>query len=190
MCNLSFYSIIFLSLFAGIGGWFSGYTYFCNINQKEKWKYLVISGLIAILVGVSLFLLNMIIASDKAWFVAGLLVIILIAGALGGLIGFYLNLIPQNPNIPSQPNQSIQDQANQSPQTQSMIISIVLGVGAALLVPLLLHILTSNLMSEIYEKPEKSFILAGFCLAAAISSHVFINTIIQRFSQITSSGQK
>ena len=138
----------------------------------------------------SLSVINSLIATEKSWFMIGLLLIILFSGALGGLIGFFYYSLQPATSDQSKSITSDQSQLITNNKTTSLLIYIVMGVGAALLVPLLLHILTSNLLSEIETKPEKSFILAGFCLAAAISSQYFISLIIKKFDQMTGSGQQ
>jgi hypothetical protein len=176
---MSILNVIILSLVAGAGGWLAGYTHFSKTQSanvggnKEDRTAIVFSGVISILVGLSLFLVSRIVASPDAWFVMGLLVIISLSGALGGVIGFFYRSLKPSPND----------------QPRSVLISIVMGIGAALLVPLLLHILTSNLLGDIKQSLEKAFILSGLCLAAAISSEVFIERIIGQFNDMANTGK-
>jgi cation transporter-like permease len=183
-------TILVLMLFAGLGGWLSGYMYFGNLDpvkkEEEKWERFLIAGVIALLVGAALSLLNAVLKEQKAWLITGIFITILISGTLGGVIGFFYNSTQQLKDMPKKVSKG----ANQSPATDAsqrtvtttntFIISILMGIGAALLIPLLLHIVTSNLLSDIKDSPEKIFILAGYCLAAAISSQYFIKTIIDK----------
>ena len=59
--------------------------------------------------------------------------------------------------------------------------SIVVGVAAALLVPLFLNMISSNLIELIKGGDHmKLLVLLGFCLVAAISSTAFIRTLSDR----------
>jgi DNA-binding MarR family transcriptional regulator len=93
-----------------------------------------------------------------------LLAAITIAGVLGGLINFSLSR-PANG------------------KDSSLSKSITLGIGAALLVPLFLNTISSNLVLDIQTKPEITkniLVFFGFCLVAAISSKAFIESISKR----------
>lgn len=80
-----------------------------------------------------------------------------IAGVFGGLINYY------------QMNQSEGDPA-------SLPRCIVLGVGSAFLVPVILDLLSSELILEIQGDPSRLLIYTGFCLIASIASRfVLIN---------------
>jgi hypothetical protein len=63
---------------------------------------------------------------------------------------------------------------------------LVLGLGAAYMVPLFLNMISSGLINEIRggnESPgdgSKLFVLAGFCLVAAVSSRAFIRSLSER----------
>lgn len=83
--------------------------------------------------------------------------VMIIAGVFGGLINYY------------QMNQAEGDPA-------SLPRCIVLGVGAAFLVPVLLDLLNSELILEIQGDPSRLLIFTGFCLISAIASRfVLIN---------------
>jgi len=58
--------------------------------------------------------------------------------------------------------------------------SILLGVGAALLVPLFLKMISSTLIAETANDSNNYFVLMGFCLVAAISSRSFIGSISKK----------
>ncbi len=175
--HMSALSIILLSLIAGAGGLLSGYIFLSKTQgtdeeaKKERMTAILLSGAIALLVGVSIFLVNGILSEPKLQLVMGLLIVIVFSGALGGSIGFYYRKIC----------------AKKNDKSTSVIVSIVMGIGAAMLVPVLLHILTSNLLADIQNFPEKAFILSGLCIAAAISSEVFIEQIV---CQVDRMGKK
>lgn len=151
-----------------MGGVLSAYTYLSRTQgtdeeaKKERMTAILLSGVISLLVGPSLFLVNGILAEPKLQFAIGLLIVIVFSGALGGMIGFYYRKI----------------RSKQEDISRDRITSMVMGIGAAMLVPVLLHILTSNLLADIRNYQEKVFILSGLCIAAAISSDVFIEQMV------------
>jgi len=59
--------------------------------------------------------------------------------------------------------------------------SLMTGIGAAFLMPLFLNTMSSNLLSEIFKKSSDAevelLVFGAFCLLAAISSKVFIQTL-------------
>lgn len=64
---------------------------------------------------------------------------------------------------------------------------IVLGVGAALIIPLFLSMISSGLVGDLAKGNEltpelfaKLLVLVGFCLLAAISSRAFLQSMTQR----------
>jgi hypothetical protein len=187
---MSILNIILLSVLAAAGGWLSGYTFFSKTNdtgdeaKKERQASIFFSCVIALLVGLTLFLMGRIVASPDAWFVLNLLVVIVLSGALGGLIGYYYKSLRAKAAARQHQNPKQVETSAPLDDQPSLLHSIVMGIGAALLVPLLLHILTSNLLTDIGKNPEKGFVLAGLCLAAAISSEVFIEKIIRQFNKM------
>lgn len=64
----------------------------------------------------------------------------------------------------------------------------VLGVVAALMVPLFLNMISSNLLDLARTRPINLFVFAGFCLIAVIFSRRFLENLstklIQQVSQI------
>ncbi|HEX8651375.1 MAG TPA: YEATS-associated helix-containing protein [Pyrinomonadaceae bacterium] len=92
------------------------------------------------------------------YFIALVIVVMLLAGGLGGLVNYYLGRL-DNP-----------DKAN-------LKESIVIGMAASFLVPLFLQMISSNLLTNGNNEPLNLFILAGFCLIAAISSRAFISSL-------------
>jgi hypothetical protein len=73
---------------------------------------------------------------------------------------------------------------------------IIVGVGAAFIVPLFLNMISSSLINEIRgvdNKPpdfSKLFVLAGFCLVAAVSSRAFIQSISEKILQEVNNAKK
>jgi hypothetical protein len=97
--------------------------------------------------------------------------IIIIAGALGGLINYFQSVESGT----EQPKNS--RGASAAP---SMRRRIVIGMGAAFLVPLFLNMISSDLLLACRETPTKLLVFAGFCLVAAISSSAFIKSLSDR----------
>jgi LytS/YehU family sensor histidine kinase len=93
--------------------------------------------------------------------------IIVLAGILGGLVNYFST-------------------RKDDPKESSFRKSAVLGITAALLVPLFLNMISSNLLDSIRgdtsKAPDLSKVLVflGFCLVAAISSTAFIKTLTDR----------
>ncbi|BFM10932.1 hypothetical protein R50072_10850 [Simiduia litorea] len=87
--------------------------------------------------------------------------VMLIAGVFGGLINFY------------QMNQGDSDPA-------SLPRCIVMGVGAAFLVPVVLNLVNSDLVLEIQGDPSRLLIYTGYCLIAAVASRLVIVNMGER----------
>lgn len=87
--------------------------------------------------------------------------VMLIAGVFGGLINYY------------QMNQDNNDPA-------SLPRCIVIGTGAAFLVPVVLDLVNSDLILEIQGDPSRLLIYTGFCLIAAIASRLVIINMSER----------
>lgn len=111
---------------------------------------------------------------DILWTIA---IVMTVSGLLGGLINFY-----------------IADSAGDNPLAWWK--HIIVGIGAAFMVPLFLNMISSGLIDSIRgtsqgtQDPSKLFILAGFCLVAAVSSRSFINTISERVLQEARDAKK
>ncbi|WP_114416302.1 YEATS-associated helix-containing protein [Marinospirillum perlucidum] len=88
-------------------------------------------------------------------FVIVLTLVMLIAGIFGGLINYYLL------------NQDNKD-------TTGMLRSVVVGVGAAFLVPVVLDLIGSSIITESQADPGQLLIYTGLCLIAAIASRVVV----------------
>lgn len=101
----------------------------------------------------------------------------LVSGVVGGLINSYLS-----------------DPASEKPLTWWQYI--IVGVGAAFMVPVFLNMISSRLISEIKgdtvdsEILSKLLVLAGFCLLAAVSSRAFIRSMTDRLLQEVSAAKK
>lgn len=84
-----------------------------------------------------------------------------IAGVFGGLINYY------------QLTQERDDEA-------ALPRCIVLGIGAAFLVPVILFFVQSDLITEIQEDPSRLLIYTGFCLIVAIGSRLVLTSTPKR----------
>lgn len=85
-----------------------------------------------------------------------------IAGAFGG----YINYCMLN--------------TSEARKTKQGFKSIVLGIGAAFIVPLFLETIQSQLLDNSKKDTMQLFVYAGFCLIAAIYSKRFLETISER----------
>jgi len=95
------------------------------------------------------------------------------AGVLGGAINTILSR-----SLPPKDGE---------PPLPGLVAHIVLGVGAALIIPLFLSMISSGLVGDLAKGSEltpelfaKLLVLAGFCLLAAISSRAFLQSMTQR----------
>jgi hypothetical protein len=95
------------------------------------------------------------------WYIPILIVVILLAGSLGGWVNYYLTRVKD------------QDHA-------SLRESLVIGIAAAFLVPLFLQMISSTLLTSGASNPLELFVFAGFCLVASISSRSFVQTLSER----------
>jgi DNA-binding MarR family transcriptional regulator len=100
-------------------------------------------------------------------FLLTLVSVMIAAGALGGVINYFLN-------------------RKTDPEGTNIGKSVTVGIGAAFLVPLFLNMISSNLTEMIRGNTttpadlSKILVFAGFCLIAAISSTAFIKTLSDR----------
>jgi hypothetical protein len=104
--------------------------------------------------------------------------VMLAAGCLGGLVNFYI---------------ADPEQEKRLPWWQHIIV----GVAAAFMVPLFLNMISGDLIDKIRgvdgkaSDYSKMFVLAGFCLVAAVSSRAFIRTLSDKVLQeVRSAKQK
>ncbi len=103
--------------------------------------------------------------------IATIVLVMLVAGILGGLMNFFI---------------STQEKSSTMPWWQHM----VLGIGASFMVPLFLNMISSGLIKEIIGASStapgdgsKLFVLAGFSLVAAVSSRAFIRSLTAKVLQ-------
>ncbi|MBQ0946529.1 hypothetical protein KAK07_24570 [Ideonella sp. 4Y16] len=107
-----------------------------------------------------------------------LLVILLLAGVLGGAMGYYLEQS-------GQPSKTEGD-GRGSARIAQLVPYIVLGIGASLMVPLFLNMISSTLVSEALNSKEgehaelKLLVITGFSLIAAASSRRFITSLTDK----------
>ena len=87
-----------------------------------------------------------------------LVIVMISAGILGGGINYYLNK-----NEPGNKNTAWE--------------FIIIGIGASLLVPLFLNMISSDLIQRSEAGVYNIFVILGFCLIAAISSKAFITSL-------------
>ena len=98
-------------------------------------------------------------ANLHVWSLIG---IMLTGGLLGGVVNHLL---------------AKADEPADTPSKASLLRSVLAGIAAALLVPLFLNMLSSDLLKAEEWKPLSALVFLGFCLVAAISSKAFITTI-------------
>ncbi|WP_306801527.1 YEATS-associated helix-containing protein [Flavobacterium sp. H4147] len=103
-----------------------------------------------------------------------IIIIMITAGCFGG----YLNYLH---NFDTAENDSVDNQAKKK--------YILLGIGAAILVPAFLKMISSGLI-ENKKNNIDYLIFAGFCLIAAIFSRRFINTIGERILEAVKKAEK
>jgi DNA-binding MarR family transcriptional regulator/fluoride ion exporter CrcB/FEX len=97
-----------------------------------------------------------------AWMYAiVLLLIMLAAGVIGGIASYYLS----------------------ESEDRSKTKSITLGIVAALIVPVFLNMISSNILIEAQKEIDKLFIFAGFCVLASVFSRNFLENIYNKVIQ-------
>jgi hypothetical protein len=95
------------------------------------------------------------------------IVVIIFAGSFGGVLNYLLN-------------------KKDAPEDPGFWPNLVLGIGAAILVPLFLHVIGSDLVTAMHEGSgggpdySKVLVFAGFCLVAAMSAKTFISSVSDR----------
>lgn len=87
--------------------------------------------------------------------------VMFLAGVFGGLVNFYVYTPDED------------DHTN-------LARCLVVGVGASFLVPVVLDLVSSDLILESQADPSKLLIFTGFCLIAALSSRVAIANVNDR----------
>lgn len=103
----------------------------------------------------------------------------LLAGLLGGVGNFLLG-VQADPTAGAPPPQS----TDRRRRYIDALTAFVMGVIAALLVPLFLSMASSDLLSKASSGTEGSatslFVYFGFCLVAAVFSRRFVDTVAER----------
>jgi len=87
--------------------------------------------------------------------------VMLLAGIFGGLVNYYLY-------------------GDKDPDAASLPRFLVVGVGAAFLVPVVLDMVNSELVLESQGDPSRLLIFTGFCLISALLSRFFIDNLSDR----------
>ena len=87
--------------------------------------------------------------------------VMLLAGIFGGLVNYYLY-------------------GDNDPDATSLPRCLVVGIGAAFLVPVILDLVNSELILETQGDPSRLLIFTGFCLISAIASRFFITNMSDR----------
>lgn len=90
-----------------------------------------------------------------------LVAVMLMAGVFGGLVNYYM-------------------QSQYDPDTTSLPRSLVVGIGASFLVPVILALVNSDLIAESSQDPTRFLIFTGFCLIAAIASRFLVTSVSDR----------
>jgi fluoride ion exporter CrcB/FEX/predicted transcriptional regulator len=91
-----------------------------------------------------------------------LIVIIIIAGLLGGIVNYFMNNVTK------------------SIDRYDFIKSLFLGLVASAIIPLFLETISSSLIYESQQEHLKYFVFGGFCLLASIFSSKFLQSLADR----------
>ena len=89
--------------------------------------------------------------------------VILCSGLLGATAAYHLD--------------KLNDSTKAHPQVLRVRGYLAIGVASAFAIPLFLHTASSNLIEDAQSKPSLYFVLAGFCVVAAIFSRRFLRTV-------------
>jgi hypothetical protein len=120
--------------------------------------------------------------------------VILFAGTLGG----WMNYLASREQTEKDDKTGAEGMARNkltSLRWLGLYRSLLLGIGAAFLVPLFLNMISSTLVENIHS-PEKGYdypkilVFLGFCLVAAISSTAFIKTISERVIKLAEEAKE
>jgi hypothetical protein len=120
--------------------------------------------------------------------------VILFAGILGGFMN-YTSVRDNERADKTDSEGGAMPSSREGPRWPALSRSLLLGIGAAFLVPLFLNMISSTLVDNIHS-PEKGFdfnkilVFLGFCLVAAISSTAFIRTISERVLKLAEEARK
>mgnify|MGYP001183775162 FL=1 len=94
-----------------------------------------------------------------------LLLVMVASGLLGGVVNFIY---------------SYSNGRKKMVQFVDLLKSMITGVAAALLIPIFLNTISSNIVKESETDDGKLLVFAGFCVIAAVSSKAFIKAISGR----------
>ena len=94
-----------------------------------------------------------------------MIIVMITMGILGGIINYFINDSEKN------------DMENEKIEIMK---AVIIGIGASLLVPLFLNMISSSLLMETEEDHCRTLVFAGFCLIASITSKAFISSISER----------
>ena len=106
-------------------------------------------------------------ADIAAYPMTTILLLLLVCGVLGGFAGYLLS--PRDEDTKKKP--------------ASLFTSIVVGIVAAFTTPLLLNMISSDLLIQWREQQEKLFVIAGMALVAAVFGRQFLRTMYDRLMQ-------
>lgn len=123
--------------------------------RKNIWA-LVITFIAGLVLGGAL--VNFLKPDAHTWMLVG---VMLAGGLMGGSVNYFLS-------------------KSDDPADTNVTKSLFVGVGASLLVPLFLNMLSSNLLNATRNDPTAILVFLGFCLIASISSKAFITTISEK----------
>jgi hypothetical protein len=119
--------------------------------------------------------------------------VILFAGTLGGWMNY---LVSQAQTVKDdQPGKDGAPPPEKRVRWSDLSRSMLLGIGAAFLVPLFLNMISSTLVENTHSLDKgfdypKILVFLGFCLVAAISSTAFIKTISERVLRLAEEAKK
>jgi len=120
--------------------------------------------------------------------------VILFAGILGGFMN-YTSVRDNERAAKTGSEGGAMPSSRKGPRWPGLSRSLLLGIGAAFLLPLFLNMISSTLVDNIYSAEKgydypKILVFLGFCLVAAISSTPFIKTISDRVLKLAEEAKK
>jgi DNA-binding MarR family transcriptional regulator len=124
-----------------------------------------------------------------------ILLMIIVAGLLGGLINYFLGMEKNNDVSESENSPKVKNK-NDSEGIIPLLRSLVIGIGASLLVPLFLATISSGLIQSLLDSTRSTsasadaFVFFGFCLIGAISSRLFIQTLSDKILKEVKEAKK
>ena len=94
-----------------------------------------------------------------------LLVVMIVTGILGGLANYFMSVKTGNAS------------------GKEMVKYALLGIVAALTVPLFLYMISSDLLAAAKSRPIELFVFAGFCLLFVLFSRLFVESAAAKLIQ-------